>query len=164
MKRSGFKIKQQIPLKRTAFSRKPKVIKEKKESKLPKLKKQKSISKLKKELWTVFSKWIRQRDRYTCVTCGKKGEGSGIHAGHYITKAVGGLILYFDERNVHAQCYRCNIHLSGNWTAYREFMIQTYGETIENELMNLRGVVVKWTEYDYLQKIDFYKSKISDVV
>jgi len=126
-----------------------------------KLPKKKSISKLKKELWVLFSKWIRQRDNYTCVTCGHKGEGSGIHAGHYITKAVGGLGLYFDEHNVHAQCYRCNIHLSGNWTAYREFMLKKYGPEIEQELMQARGKVVKWTEWDYEKKIAYYKEKLS---
>ena len=63
-----------------------------------------TVGKLKKKLWKLFSKYIRQRDNYTCVTCGQKGEGSGIHAGHYITKAVGGIGLYFHEQNVHAQC------------------------------------------------------------
>jgi len=50
------------------------------------VKRKETPAKLKKKLWQVFSKYIRARDNYTCVTCGKKGEGSGIHAGHYITK------------------------------------------------------------------------------
>lgn len=122
------------------------------------MKKKLTIGKLKKKLWEVFSKYIRQRDNYTCVTCGQKGEGSGMHAGHYITKAVGGLGLYFHEQNVHAQCYRCNIHLSGNWTAYRAFMLRKYGEKVEKELMRMKEQVCKWTEYDYEQKIEYYKS------
>ena len=144
MKRSFFKKKQSKPLKRSPLRKKGKS----------------NISKLKRELWQLFSLYIRQRDKFTCVTCGKKGEGSGIHAGHYITKSVGGLALYFHEDNVFAQCYRCNIHLSGNWTAYREFILRKFGEEKEKELLALKNQITKWTEQDYLGKIAFYKAKL----
>jgi len=62
--------------------------------------KKKSISSLKKKLWKVFADYIKKRDKYTCFTCGRKGEGSGMHAGHFIPKASGGLALYFNEDNV----------------------------------------------------------------
>lgn len=61
-------------------------------------------SKLKKSLWQIFSRYIRHRDNWTCITCGKYATGAGMHAGHYIPKSVGGIELYFDEENVHAQC------------------------------------------------------------
>ena len=133
-----------------------------KTKKLSKLPKQKSVSKLKKDLWVVFSKYIRQRDKYTCVTCGKKGEGSGIHAGHYITMSVGGLGLYFHEKNVHAQCYRCNIHLSGNWTAYREFILKQYGQEVDTKLLNMKSQIVKLSEQDYIEKIAHYKGLLTE--
>lgn len=63
-----------------------------------------SISTLKRKLWKVFSLFIRQRDNYRCFTCGRHATGSGMHAGHYIPKSAGGIILYFNEKNVHAQC------------------------------------------------------------
>jgi len=47
--------------------------------------KPKSINELKKALWTVFSKWIRQRDKFICYTCGKPGN----HAGHYVPQSKG---------------------------------------------------------------------------
>lgn len=122
-----------------------------------------SVARLKANLWKIFSQYIRKRDNYTCVTCGKKGEGSGIHAGHYITKSVGGLALYFHEKNVHAQCYRCNIHLSGNWTAYREFILRKYGEETEAELMALKNKIVKFTAEDYKQMIADYQSKLKEL-
>lgn len=128
------------------------------------MKKKLTPGKLKKKLWTIFSKYIRERDGWTCVTCGKVGEGSGIHAGHYITKSVGGLSLYFHEKNVHAQCYRCNIHLSGNWTAYREFILRTYGEEVDKELMALKDKgyrTISVLEYENL--IKEYEDKLKEI-
>lgn len=125
--------------------------------------KPKTAAYYKKKLWKVFSLYIRTRDRYTCVTCGKVGEGSGIHAGHYITKSVGGLSLYFHEQNVHAQCYRCNIHLSGNWTAYREFILRKYGEEVDKELLELKNKgFVQYTAEDYKRMIEEYTLKLKD--
>ena len=62
------------------------------------------VSTLKRKLWKVFADYIKLRDKYTCFTCGRKGEGSGIHAGHFINKSIGGISLYFHEENVRAQC------------------------------------------------------------
>jgi len=126
--------------------------------------KPKTLAYYKKKLWTVFSLYIRARDNYTCVTCGKKGKGPGIHAGHYITKSVGGLSLYFHEQNVHAQCYRCNIHLSGNWTAYREFILRTYGEEVDNELIQLKNTGYrKYSIEEYKNLIEEYKQKLKEL-
>src|SRR5574343_407265 len=80
--------------------------------------KTKTTGQLKKDLWKVFSAYIRKRDNNICFTCGRKGEGSGMHAGHFVPKSVGGLSLYFHEDNVHAQCYNCNINLGGNKYEY----------------------------------------------
>ena len=112
----------------------------------------KKISVLKCKLWTLFSLYIRQRDKFTCFTCGRKAEGSGIHAGHFIPKSVGGIDLYFDEENVHAQCYNCNINLGGNQYEYSLRL----GEKAK-ELYKRKGIFCKWTELDYLKKIEYYK-------
>ena len=113
------------------------------------------ISKLKKKLWTVFSLYIRQRDKFTCFTCGRKGEGGGMHAGHFISKAIGGIELYFDEENVHAQCYHCNINLGGN---QYEYSIRLGNKA--KELYKKKGVFNKWIEKDYIEKIEYYKNLI----
>jgi len=115
-------------------------------------KKKVSISKLKKKLWTVFSLYIRQRDNYICFTCGRKGEGSGMHAGHFIPKSVGGIGLYFHEENVHAQCYNCNINLGGNQWEYG----QRLGVETVNKLMKIKGEYHKWTENDYNVRLKSY--------
>ncbi len=114
-----------------------------------------TVSVLKRKLWEVFSKYIRERDNYTCFTCGRKGEGSGMHAGHFIAKSAGGLLLYFHEKNVNAQCYQCNINLGGNQYIYGKKL----GKTAE-ELYKLKGKVVKWSTLDYEEKIALYKEKL----
>ncbi len=128
MKRTGFKkptleeVKEKQRVKKEKDKLKVKVVKKKSES----------ISSLKKKLWTVFSLYIRQRDKFTCFTCGKKGEGSGMHAGHFIPKSVGGIALYFHEDNVHAQCYHCNINLGGSQYIYGLKLGKKADEMAEN--------------------------------
>lgn len=154
MKRSGFANKPRKPLKRTPLKRVGVLSKSKglKKSTLKKVSKQ-PISKLKKKLWTVFSLYIRKRDKNICFICGKKAEGSGYHAGHFISKAIGGLDLYFHEDNVHGCCYNCNINLGGNLYLYGKKL----GDEKCDELYKLKNNITKWTEQDYLDKIKYYE-------
>lgn len=121
------------------------------------MKKPKTLGQLKKDLWKVFSSYIRQRDAGVCFTCGRQAEGSGYHAGHFVPKSVGGLALYFHEDNVHGQCYNCNINLGGN-----QFL---YGKKLgkkADELYKLKLLTEKWSMQDYMDKIQYYKSKLHD--
>lgn len=111
---------------------------------------------LKKKLWTVFSKWIKQRDKNICFTCGRKCEGQGSHAGHFEPKSVGGLALYFNEDNVRCQCFNCNINLSGNQYIFGEKL----GKKMVKKLYSLKDKTIKWSESDYLEKIEEYKKKL----
>jgi hypothetical protein len=101
-------------------------------------KKEKTLTWWRKQAWNVFSKWIRTRDNYTCFTCGKKAEGAGMHAGHFMTGASCPPSLYFHEANVHSQCFFCNIHRSGNWVEYLPRMEAKYGKEFVENLMKLR--------------------------
>lgn len=141
LKRSGFK--QKAPVKKARKRKDPE-----------------SISVLKKKLWTKFSLFVRERDNYTCFTCGKQATGSGMHAGHFITGATCPVSLYFDETNVHAQCYHCNINLSGNWVIYEERMRAKYGNEIVDQLKLKRTLLMgekKDSEW-YKQLIHSYVS------
>lgn len=112
----------------------------------------KSSAILKKKLWKVFAKWIKERDNYICFTCNSKVQGGNAHAGHFIPKSVGGLSLYFHEDNVHCQCARCNIWMSGNQYIFG----QKLGETKVKELYTLKQKSVKWSELDYEKRINHY--------
>lgn len=114
------------------------------------------VSILKRKLWKVFSQFIRQRDKNICFTCGRKGEGKGMHAGHFVPKSVGGLTLYFDEDNVHAQCYNCNINLGGNQYIYGIKL----GKQMVDFLYARKHKLTKWSEEDYLEKIEHYTALI----
>lgn len=126
-----------------------------KKTPLKKVSKQ-SNAKLKKKLWEVFSKYIRTRDRGICFTCGRRSTGLGYHAGHFISKAVGGLVLYFHEENVRGQCYHCNINLGGNFYIFG----QKLGEEKCKELYKLKGQIVK--DFDFESKIKEYEEKLKN--
>lgn len=116
------------------------------------------ISVLKRKLWNVFSKYIRTRDKGICYICGRLAmTASGYHAGHFIPKSVGGLILYFHPDNVHGSCYNCNINLGGNLYLYG----QKLGKEKCDELYALKGKVLKVTPEWYLERIAHYTEEIN---
>ncbi len=85
---------------------------------------------LKKRAWVVFSKWIRTRDNFTCITCGKSAPEVMIHAGHYCHNRED-----FNERNINAQCMGCNWRKKGNMRFYTIYMIDKYGLDYVKELL-----------------------------
>lgn len=126
-------------------------------------KKKITLTKLKKKLWTVFSQYIRLRDKGVCFTCGKCVEGRAYHAGHFITKKLCSPPLFFSELNTHGQCYRCNINLSGNWMAYLENMVETYGQDVVDRMLAQRHEKVTWKQEDYETMIELYKAKLKSL-
>jgi hypothetical protein len=133
----------------------------KKEKDKPKKERKKSVSKLKKVLWSIFTKYIKARDKNICVTCGKYVTSYEANGGHYIAKAACGADYYFHEKNVHCQCTYCNLTLEGNRPVYRQFILNTYGQEVLNDLeTNYRKANPK---YPYEQKIQEYKEKIENL-
>ena len=120
--------------------------------------KKKTPAQLKKILWKLFSEWVRRTSGGKCFTCGVQKEWKQLHAGHYIRSSAG-LATYFDEQNVHAQCYACNIWRDGNSDEYALKLKQTYGEGILEELNRRKHRVVK--DFPFLEKIEEYKEKLS---
>lgn len=101
----------------------------------PKPKKRKRLLSMKsliKKADQVFSKFIRERDKHTCVTCGKSAQ----HAGHYIRRSW--KKCRWHPQNVHAQCIRCNTYLDGNMDAYAIFLVNSYGPQILSHLQGMK--------------------------
>lgn len=121
--------------------------------------KKQTVTSLKKKLWKVFSQYIRQRDRGICISCGRYAEGSGYHAGHFVTGSICPPSLYFDELNVNGQCYSCNIWKSGNWINYEKSLIVKIGEEGVRRLKEMQGQLQgeRWTASQYQEKIDYYR-------
>lgn len=85
-----------------------------------------------------------------------------MHSGHYIVKGACGLEYYFHEKNVHAQCYRCNINLSGNSAEYRKRLIQEYGEKAVKDLeTNYHNPS---SNFPFEDKIAYYKGKVESLL
>jgi hypothetical protein len=127
--------------------------------------KKKTTAQLKKELWKLFSEWVRRKDAdvngmVKCFTCERVNHWKQMHAGHYV-RASAGLSTYFDEQNVHVQDYACNIWRDGNSDVYALRLIDKYGPDILNELQRRKSKVVKDFPFEHL--IEHYKFEISKI-
>ena len=132
--------------------------------------KRKSVSKLKKEVWDIFSKYIRLRDCLEttgckafalCVTCDRRYHLKLLQAGHFISgRHNAGL---FSEKGTHAQCYNCNINLKGNTLEYRRKIIQLYGEGYDEVLEAEARPVRKFTRPELEDLKRYYTEKIREL-
>jgi hypothetical protein len=128
-------------------------------------KKQKTISKLKKELDKIFSLYIRLREAtpeglVKCFTCDKISHYKlGIHAGHFMSRSRLAT-RWHDSGNVMPQCYRCNIHLSGNQYIYGLKLDERYGDGTAKKIEKLSRDTVKMMRCDYEEMIEDYKERL----
>lgn len=121
-----------------------------------------STKALKNKLWKVFSEFVRRRDKGICISCGKQDRWKNTDAGHYIPKTAG-LSIYFDERNVNAQCTGCNRFRHGNLSAYAIALRKKYGPDILEELDRLRRQTRKISPLEYQTLIEKYKKLIQEL-
>jgi len=89
----------------------------------------KDISKLKKDVWTLVSKYVRNKYAVKgcdiCYTCGIKKPIKEMQAGHGIGGRSNAII--FDLDILKPQCYGCNIMKSGNYDVFHEKLIKEHG-------------------------------------
>lgn len=116
--------------------------------------------------WEVFSKFIRQRDAdengiARCVSCGNPKPWQEGDCGHYVPKSVS-LVLRFHEKNNHFQCVGCNQFRHGNLTQYALALKKKYGETILEELDQIRrdNQGFKISEAAYEELFEKYKALV----
>lgn len=120
---------------------------------------------LKRNLWKIFSEYIRRRDSDSegfgrCISCGAVGYYKEMHAGHYIPKSLG-LSIYFEEKNVHMQCPGCNLYRHGHLSSYAVNLRKKYGESILEELDQIKNNPVKFSRDQYEDLIELYKEKLN---
>jgi hypothetical protein len=111
-----------------------------------------TTAKWKKKLWPLFAAWVKERDSYRCFTCQKQLEPhtSNCQAGHFIPKSTCGLDLYFNELNVHCQCFHCNINLGGYGAMYTKRMVEVYGQEVVDELWRRTTNITKQLNWEEL--------------
>lgn len=119
------------------------------------------ITKLKKKLWELCKQITRETYGNTCYTCGATGlAGSNWHTGHFLTKSLCSTELAYDLKNLRPQCYRCNIHLSGNWPAFELHLVLDHGQSYVDELKerNRKTKGGSFGSYWFEQKIAEYEA------
>lgn len=116
------------------------------------------LKKAQDRLWELCKKITRARFGNTCYTCGARGlAGSNFHTSHFIPKSICSTELKYSLDNLRPACYRCNIHLSGNWVAYEKHLIADNGEDFVKNLKK-RNEETKGGMY----RLDFYQNKIAE--
>lgn len=138
LKRSKLRSKARKPLKHT------------------KRRKKGELTKLKEKLWQITRQIIIKRYGTTCYTCGNRNlVGSGLHVGHFIPSSVCSAELRFCLGNLKPQCYRCNIHLSGNWLAYEAHLLR---DGVDVEELKRRNEATKGLTYSK----EWFENKITE--
>jgi len=133
--------------------------------------KSKSTAKIKKEVWPIFSQYIRLRDCLEttgcaswglCITCGKRYHIKLLQAGHLIPGRHNSNL--FSEEGTHAQCYNCNINLKGNTLEYRRQIVRLYGEGADERLEMEARVVRKFTRTELIELKEYFTQKIKELL
>jgi hypothetical protein len=106
-------------------------------------------------LWTVFSKYIRERDKdKPCISCSKT---FGIkQAGHYLPVGNSSVGTWFDEMNVHGECEKCNAFDTYHLVPMRKNLVKLYGEEAIEALDQRKNISVKIEEIEYVDLIKKY--------
>lgn len=127
-----------------------------------KKRKEKTTSQLKKELDSLFSKFIRlsyadQDGFVSCYTCPKRTHWKDIQNGHFISR--GYLATRFSEDNCRPQCVGCNMFGGGKQVEFsRKLELEQKGITIR--LYREAQKTIK--NFPYKEKILFYREKLSE--
>lgn len=132
--------------------------------------KRKSLSKVKKDLWKLFSIYIRMRDCFQttgstafglCFTCFKRYHFTLLQASHFVPGRKSGNL--FSVKGTHACCYNCNVNLKGNVLEYRRQIIKLYGEGADEELERESHQIIKYTIPELEELKALYKGKIEEL-
>lgn len=121
----------------------------------------KSTKSLKSKAWKLCSEYIRKREK-KCFTCDIVVDYKESDAGHFIHGH--NKLTFFEPDNIHKQCKRCNLYLSGNEAIYTLRMIDKYGRKRIDELFKIsrngkvhtREIIMKWIEF-YTERLEALK-------
>jgi hypothetical protein len=129
--------------------------------------KERSKKTVKNELDRVFSLFIRKRDCIKgnigdfiyCISCGGIVPFDEADAGHYAHR--GNMSTRWMEKNVNAQCRRCNRFMGGNLDGYALGLIKKYGDNILWEINAQKQKPKNWTVKEMEALIVVYKHKLN---
>ncbi len=129
-----------------------------------------SQSVLKKRLDTVFSKFIRLRDRFKiithhdlgfCSTCHKVIKIKGNHAGHFMIRDR--MNTRWDEQNSHLQCIEDNSFKAGKQYEMGKYIDKKYGEGTADKLLIKSKIPKKYQNFEIEAMIKFYRRRVKEM-
>tara|TARA_R110002050_G_scaffold170191_1_gene301998 strand:- start:146 stop:547 length:402 start_codon:yes stop_codon:yes gene_type:complete len=119
--------------------------------------KKKTLKYWKTKIDKPFHEYIRRRDAdddsgyCQCISCDKPIHFSESDAGHFISR--GKLATRWDERNVNAQCRKCNRFEYGRQFEYS----LKIGTELAEQLLQDSRVTFKLMEHEYLEIFEKYR-------
>lgn len=118
-----------------------------------------------KKLDTIFSYYIRCRDKWTCRRCGTKypiGNARALDASHYMGRTNAS--TRWEEDNLHSLCRGCHGYFEDRkQTEYRDWMFSEYGEERTREIEQLSRQIKKWTPKEKEALYKEIRKKIEDL-
>lgn len=118
-----------------------------------------TVSKLKQHLWQLCRQIIIKRHGSDCYSCGaRRLRGSNLHCGHFIPSSICSTELRYALENLRPQCYRCNIHCSGNWPAYEAHLIEDGINPDNLKQLNRQTTGLRYDILWYQAKIQEYEA------
>lgn len=121
----------------------------------------KERKKLIKQLDTIFSQYIRERDHYKCIVCGVDNRTHIIQLGHLFSRVS--LSTRWDEQNGNAQCAGCNYRHEFDFEPYRRAWIQKYSEKNYDMLYVKFSKSTKFSIGELKFLINYYKDKFEQI-
>lgn len=112
----------------------------------------------------VFSEYIRRRYAdangiVECYTCGKKDFWKSMDAGHFQSRKH--YATRWNETNVQVQCKACNVFRYGEQYKYGINLDARVGKGTAEMLLNLSRRIMKYTDVELIELIDYYKKKLA---
>lgn len=118
------------------------------------------------KLWKVFSEYIRLRDAdgdgvCKCFTCNFTADWKRFDAGHGIGRQH--KATKFDERNVWAQCKRCNGFEGGKREVFKEEVNKRCGPQTWEKLEVMSRMTCKRDQFEIEVMTKHYKKLVDEL-
>lgn len=125
--------------------------------------KKKTLKYWKTKIDKPFHEFIRRRDAdnstgyCACASCNKSIHFTDSDAGHFIGRQH--MSTRWDERNVKAQCRKCNRFEYGRQYEYS----LNLGQELSDELLQKSRQIFKLSDPEYMEIFEEYKKKLQDL-
>lgn len=118
-------------------------------------------------LQVLANRYARERDCFgqdgaNCISCGHWFSFEELDGGHYVPATSTHAALRFDERNINAQCHKCNRFLHANLRGYFRGLEEKLGRDGLDDLEAADGPKT-WTKEEIDELKRYYKQKLTDI-